>query len=145
MVVADTMKRMGLNVDQQTLDWATVAQRWLSREPVDKGGWSAVPVVYTGFDMSDPLSNVGIGYNCTGTAPWLYCDAAMTPLLQRFEAEPDLAARRRIVEEINRRALANVNFPLTGQFSSPAVWRSELRGVIDFGFPVLWNIRRAGN
>jgi peptide/nickel transport system substrate-binding protein len=35
-----------------------------------------------------------------------------------------------------------VNFPLTGPFSSHAVWRSRLQGVIDFGFPVLWNIRR---
>jgi peptide/nickel transport system substrate-binding protein len=41
--------------------------------------------------------------------------------------------------------LANVNFPLTGQFSSPAVWRRELQGVIDFGFPVLWNIRRTAS
>jgi peptide/nickel transport system substrate-binding protein len=143
MVVADRMKRMGLNVDQQTLDWATAAQRWLSKEPVEKGGWSAVPVVYTGFDLSDPLSNVGISYNCTGSAPWLYCDEELTPLLRQFEAESDLGKRKQIVAEINRRALANVNFPLTGQFSSPAVWRSNLQGVIDFGFPVLWNIRRA--
>jgi peptide/nickel transport system substrate-binding protein len=145
MVVADRMKRLGMNVDQQILDWATVAQRWLSREPVEKGGWSAVSVIYTGFDMSDPLSNIGIGYNCTGTTPWLYCDEAMTPLLQQFEAEADFDKRRAIVAEINRRALANVNFPLTGQFSSPAVWRRELQGVIDFGFPVLWNIRRTAS
>jgi peptide/nickel transport system substrate-binding protein len=143
MVVADRMKRAGFNVDVQTLDWATVAQRWLSREPVERGGWSAVPVVYTGFDLSDPLSNMGIGYNCTGTTPWLYCDEALTPLLQSFEAEADLDKRRAIMAEINRRVIANVNFPLTGQFSSPAVWRKELQGVIDFGFPVLWNVRRA--
>jgi len=142
MVVADRMKRAGFNVDVQTLDWATVAQRWLSREPVERGGWSAVPVVYTGFDLSDPLSNMGIGYNCTGTTPWLYCDEALTPLLQRFEAEADLDKRRAIMAEINQRVIANVNFPLTGQFSSPAVWRKELQGVIDFGFPVLWNVRR---
>jgi peptide/nickel transport system substrate-binding protein len=79
---------------------------------------------------------------CTGSAPWLYCDGALTPLLQQFKAEPDPATRKQIVAEVNRRALANVNFPLTGQFSSPAVWRSSLQGVIDFGFPVLWNIRR---
>lgn len=142
MVVADRMKRAGFNVDVQTLDWATVAQRWLSREPVERGGWSAVPVVYTGFDLSDPLNNVGIGYNCTGSTPWLYCDEALKPLLERFEAEADLAKRREIMAEINTRAIANVNFLLTGQFSSPAVWRKELQGVIDFGFPVLWNIRR---
>jgi peptide/nickel transport system substrate-binding protein len=110
---------------------------------VERGGWSAVPVIYTGFDMSDPLSNVGIGYNCTGTAPWLYCDESMTPLLRRFEAEADPERRRAIMADINRQALLNVNFPLTGQFSSPAAWRRELQGVVDFGFPVLWNIRRA--
>ncbi|ONG58674.1 ABC transporter substrate-binding protein [Pseudoroseomonas deserti] len=145
MVVVDRMKRLGLNVDQQLMDWAVVAQRWSSREPVERGGWSAVPVVYTGFDLADPLSNMGIGYNCTGGAPWNYCDEALTPLLQRFEAMPgsDLEGRRALSAEINRRALANVNFPLTGQFSAPAVWRSELQGVIDVGFPVLWNIRRA--
>lgn len=143
MVVADRVKRAGFNVEVQTLDWATVAQRWLSRAPVEQGGWSLVPVIYTGFDMSEPLSNPGISYNCTGSAPWLYCDEALKPLLERFEAESDLEKRRATVAEINRRALANVNFPLTGQFSSPAVWRAELEGVIDFGFPVLWNIRRA--
>ncbi|HWL79605.1 MAG TPA: ABC transporter substrate-binding protein [Roseomonas sp.] len=144
MVVVDRMRKLGLNVDQQVMDWATAAQRWLSREPVERGGWSAVPVVYTGFDMADPLTNLGISYNCTGAAPWLYCDEALKPLLQEFEAEPEtnVQRRRELAAEINRRALANVNFPLTGQFSSPAVWRSALQGVIDFGFPVLWNIRR---
>jgi peptide/nickel transport system substrate-binding protein len=92
--------------------------------------------------MSDPLSNLGIGYNCTGSAPWLYCGEALTPLQQQFEPHPDPARRKQIVADINRRGLANVNFLLTGQFSSPAVWRSSLQGVIDFGFPVLWNIRR---
>ena len=31
-----------------------------------------------------------------------------------------------------------------GQFRAPAAWRAELRGVIDFGFPVVWNIERGG-
>ncbi|MBI0433399.1 ABC transporter substrate-binding protein [Roseomonas sp. KE0001] len=145
MVVSDQMRRLGLNVDHQVMDWATAAQRWLSSEPVERGGWSAVPVVYTGFDMADPLVNVGISYNGTRAAPWLYDDAALTPLLREFEAEPEdnMERRRALAAEMNRRALINVNMPLTGQFSSPAVWRSELQGVIDFGFPVLWNIRRA--
>ncbi len=142
-VVADRLKRAGFNMDIQTSDWATIAQRWLRKDPVEQGGWSLVPVVYTGFDLSDPLANVGIGYNCTGAAPWLYCDPELTPLLQKFEAESDLGKRRQLEDAINARAIANVNFPITGQFSSPAVWRAELQGVIDFGFPVLWGIRRA--
>jgi peptide/nickel transport system substrate-binding protein len=44
---------------------------------------------------------------------------------------------------MNRRAPANMNYLLTGQFYSPAVWRGGLQGVIDFDLPVLWNIRQA--
>ena len=142
LVVIDRLKKAGFNVDIQTLDWATVAQRWLSKEPVERGGWSLTAVVYTGFDMANPLSNPGIGYNCTGAAPWLYCDEATTPLLKQYEAERDPAKRKEIAQQLQVRALANANFPLTGQFSSPAVWRAELKNVVDFGFPVLWNISR---
>jgi peptide/nickel transport system substrate-binding protein len=67
----------------------------------------------------------------------------MTPLLQAFEAEADPARRREIAAGIQTRAHAAATFPLSGQFSSPAAWRAELRGVVDFGFPVMWNIQRA--
>jgi len=50
--------------------------------------------------------------------------------------------RKAIAEEIQKFALDNATFPIAGQFQSPAVWRSELQGVIDFGFPVIWNIER---
>ena len=143
LVLIDRMRRAGFNLDVFTSDWSSIAQRWLSREPVERGGWSVVPVVYTGFDMSDPLANPGTGYNCTGNVPWSYCDAEMTPLLQAFEAEADPARRREIAAGIQTRAHAAATFPLSGQFSSPAAWRAELRGVVDFGFPVMWNIQRA--
>ena len=142
LLVADRLKRTGFNVDVQTTDWATIAQRWLRKDPVEQGGWSLVPTLYTGFDLADPLSNVGIGYNCTETAPWLYCDPQLTPLVQAFEAEADSDKRRQLADAMNARALGNVNFVLTGQYASPAVWRADLQGVIDFGFPVLWNIQR---
>lgn len=144
LVVMDRMRRAGFNLDVFTSDWSSIAQRWLSREPVERGGWSVVPVVYTGFDMSDPLSNPGTGYNCTGNVPWSYCDEDMKPLLEAFEAEADPARRREIAAGIQARAHAAATFPLSGQFQSPAAWRAELRNVVDFGFPVMWNIQRAG-
>lgn len=143
LVVIDQLKKAGFNVDIQTQDWATIAQRWLSNEAPNHGGWNLVSVIYTGFDMANPLSNPGIGYNCTGNAPWNYCDATLTPLLAEYEAEPDAGKRKTLAAKIQERALANANFPLTGQFASPAVWQSSLKGVVDFGFPVLWNISRA--
>ena len=67
MVVIDRLKRAGFNLDVKTRDWSSIAERWVAREPIDHGGWNLVPVIYTGFDMLDPLSNVGIGYNLAPT------------------------------------------------------------------------------
>lgn len=143
LVLIDRMRRAGFNVDVQASDWSSIAQRWVQRAPLASGGWSVVPVVYTGFDMSSPLSNLGTGFNCTGNQPWGYCVEAMTPLLQAFEAESDPARRLAIASDIQRLAHENVTFPIAGQFQAPGGWRAELRGVIDFGFPVMWNIERA--
>ena len=144
LVLIDRMKRGGFNVDVQGADWSSIAQRWVQRNPLDRGGWSVVPVVYTGFDMADPLANLGMGYNCTGNQPYGYCEAAMTPLIEQFEAESDPTRRREIAAQLNRVATEQATFPIAGQFRAPAAWRAELRGVIDFGFPVVWNIERGG-
>ena len=138
------MKQAGFNLDVQGLEWSAIAQRWVQKNPLDQGGWSVIPVVYTGFDMSDPLSNLGVGFNCTGNQPWGYCVDPMKPVIEQFEAESDPAKRRALAEQLQKFALENATFPIAGQFQSPAVWRSELAGVIDFGFPVMWNIERKG-
>lgn len=143
LVIIDRLKRAGFNLDVQAADWSSIAARWVGREPIERGGWNLVPVVYTGFDLADPLSNVGIGYNCSGNQPWGYCVEAMKPVLDAYVAESDPAKRKALAAELQRLAIENVTFPITGQFRSPAVWRAELKGVIDFGFPVLWNIERA--
>ncbi len=141
-VMADQLKRAGFNLDVQTQDWSSIAQRWVGNAPLDAGGWSVVPVVYPGFDMANPLGNPGAGYNCTGNAPYSYCSAALTPLLAQFEAELDPAKRQTIAASIQQAAFEDGTFLMAGQFSSPAVWRRELSGVIDFGLPIMWNIER---
>lgn len=141
-VMADQLKRVGFNLDIQTQDWSSIAQRWIGKAPLDAGGWSLVPVVYPGFDMANPLGNPGAGYNCTGNPPYTYCSASLTPLLAQFEAESDPAKRRAIAASIQQAAFEDGTFLMAGQFSSPAAWRKELSGVIDFGLPILWNIER---
>ena len=144
LVVMDLMKQAGFNLDVQTADWSSIAARWNQNEPVGKGGWNLVPVVYTGFDLSDPLGNPGIGFNCTENKTWGYCAPALTPLIGQFEAESDKTKRMAIAGEMQKIAYENVDFPITGQFSAPAVWRSSLKGVVDFGFPIMWNMERGG-
>ncbi|NKE43619.1 ABC transporter substrate-binding protein [Roseomonas frigidaquae] len=142
LVMIDRLKRAGFNLDVQASDWASIAQRWVQRQPLDQGGWNIVPVVYTGFDLANPLSNMGVGFNCTDNQPWGYCVDEMSPVLAQFEAESDPAKRREYAAQLQKISFENATFPIAGQFRSPAVWRAELKGVIDFGFPVIWNIEK---
>jgi peptide/nickel transport system substrate-binding protein len=58
------------------------------------------------------------------------------------EAKPD--DRQAIADKLQDRFHQNVNLILGGQFAGPPAYRSELKGVMPFSFPLLWNIERVG-
>ena len=142
LIVADQMRRAGFNVDFRTSDFATVAQRRLSQAPVEKGGWSVVPIVWNGIDMVNPLSDPAVSYNCSDSNPGWYCDPKMTELLHRYSETFDPAQQNELAAQIQAEFHSNVNYVLAGQFSAPMAYRSNLHGVVPFGFPVFWNVER---
>jgi peptide/nickel transport system substrate-binding protein len=143
-VAIEHMRQAGLNIDVRTSDWSTVAQLRTRRTPTSEGGWSVVPLVWTGFDMENPMTNPILVYNCANVYPGWWCDERQVPLLKQFAEEMDPAKRREIASELQRLALDHVSGVAMGQFASPAAYRSDLEGVLEVGFPVLWNIRRKG-
>ncbi|WP_165943215.1 ABC transporter substrate-binding protein [Roseicella aquatilis] len=142
LVVADQMRRAGFNVDLRSSDYATVAQRRLSRAPVEQGGWSVAPIVLNGIDAVNPLSNPLVAYNCSEVWPGWYCDPPTSRLLAEFSEAATPATRRALADRLQAAVHENVNFVLAGQFAGPPAWRSNLRGVVPFSFPVFWNIER---
>jgi len=142
LIAADQMRQAGFNVDVRTSDYATVAERRRSKAPVAGGGWSVVPVIWNGIDLINPLADPTVSYNCSESNPGWYCDAAMTDLLRDYSATHDIARQKELADRIQAEFHSNVNVVLAGQFSAPRAYRSDLRGVIPFGFPVFWNIER---
>ncbi len=142
LVAVDQMRRVGFNINLVSTDWSTVAQRRNSRNPVGQGGWNVVPLVWTGFDMIEPMVNPALVNNCGNVYPGWWCDERQVPLLLAYSEESDPARRRALAAQLQELAHEHVNVILLGQFAAPAVHRADLRGVIDAGFPVLWNIRR---
>ena len=143
-VAIEQLRRAGFNLDVRSTDWSTVAQLRTRREPVAQGGWSITPIVWTGFDMQNPMANPVLVYNCANVYPGWWCDQGQVPLLQQFAAESDPAKQREIAAQLQARAIENVSIVTLAQFASPAAYRSNLRGVLEVGFPVLWNIERTG-
>jgi peptide/nickel transport system substrate-binding protein len=144
MVVADVMRRMGMNVDYVATDWGTVVQRRNSREPPGRGGWSAFTSVLSGFDVLDPAALALLRGN--GENAWIGWPTS--PELERlreawFDA-PSLDAQRDIGRRIQEVALTDaVPYIPLGQFFQPAAYRRTLTGLLK-GPPVPWGVRRIG-
>jgi peptide/nickel transport system substrate-binding protein len=59
-------------------------------------------------------------------------------LLIREQYDP--AQRKQLEAQIQAAFHGKVNLVLAGQFSAPIAYRSDLKGMVPFGFPVLWSI-----
>ena len=141
-VVADTMGRVGLNVDYVATDWGSVVTRRAKKDPVAAGGWSAFCTAFAGTDHLNPAGHLALRTN--GEQAWFGwpTDAKIEQLRDDWFAAPDLAAQQRICADIQREAFVDVPYIPMGQYLQPTAYRSDLAGVLQ-GFALFWNVRRA--
>ena len=140
-VFADTLRRIGMNVDLVSTDWATMLQRRNNRGPADKGGWSGFITSWTGSDWLNPATHLSLrGNGDVGYPGW-----SVSPRLEALRAAwfdaPDLPARQGICRDMQAVALEEVPFYPLGQFAQVTAHRG-ITGVLK-GFPTFWNVRPA--
>src|SRR5271165_1284569 len=68
-ISADLLKRLGMNVDYQAMDWATLVQRRAKTDPVEQGGWSLFHTSWNGLDMLTPAGHIFLRGNGRNAAP----------------------------------------------------------------------------
>ncbi|HEX3575132.1 MAG TPA: ABC transporter substrate-binding protein [Rhodopila sp.] len=140
-VAADLFKRLGFNQDLALSDWGTVIQRRSSKEPVDKGGWSALCTSFSSFDFADPAVHPLLRGN--GAGGWF--GWPVTPELESLRSQwfdaPDEAARKAICRDIQHVALDQVAYIPLGSYSSFTATRADLTDRVN-GFALFWNLRR---
>ena len=142
LVVIDQIRRVGFNLDVVAADYSSLAQRRLKKEPLDQGGWNLMPVVWSGYDMINPLSHYATSYSCGGSYPGWNCDPEMPALVAQFEVETGATKRQALADQMQGRVLDQAPQMFLGQFSPPTAFRSNLHGVIANGLHVFWNARR---
>jgi peptide/nickel transport system substrate-binding protein len=140
-VGADMLKRAGINVDVQEMDWGSVIQRRSSKAPIDKGGWSVFFTSFFGLDEFTPATHLGLRGN--GEAGWF--GWAQSPGLealrdQWFQA-PDLAAQKAIAVKIQEQAFIDVPYLPLGEYFQPTAARKYLSGILK-GLPLFWNVKK---
>lgn len=144
LVSADLLRQVGITVDVQAMDWATLIQRRLSRNPASQGGWGLFVSAPTGLDGMDPSGHNAMRSACERTAlPGWPCDAEMERLRNAFIAASNDSQRAESAEAYHRRATETVPYVPLGQFSLVRGYSARLQGILDAPVPVYWNISKA--
>ncbi len=140
-VGADLLRRLGMHVDQQSMDWASLVGRRTKAEPVGQGGWSVYCTSWSGRDQLDPVGHVFLRGNGRAAGPGWPSSPALEALRQDWLRAPDLATQRAVAARIQVQAFADVPYVPLGQYFLPTAFRSDLSGVLQ-GPPIFWNVRR---
>jgi peptide/nickel transport system substrate-binding protein len=142
-VVADTLKRMGMNVDAQAMDWATVLQRRTNRNPVEQGGWNMFFTWWEGADVLDPV--VQFAMSGAGDKAWVgwSSDEQTETLRTQFAEAGSIDEKKKLVDAIQKRQFEAGNFQAyLGQFFVATGFRDNVSGILNAP-PFFWNIKKA--
>lgn len=143
LVVADSLRKAGVNVDDQAMDWGTVLQRRASREPLDKGGWSLFVSVTPVPEYRNPL--LGSLLRANGRDAWIGW-----PDIPKIEAAynawldtGDEAEQTRLEREIHLTAFDQVPFIPLGRYMPRAAWSKNITAPLQGPAPVFWNVGKS--
>jgi len=141
-VTHDLLVKIGMNVEMVATDWGTVVQRRVSREPVEKGGWSIMHTWAPSTIRFTPVEHSQIrGLGPTAWFGW-YKDEQIEVLTRRFVEAASAEERDATVLEIHKRAFEMVPCIPLGTFQIRTAYRANLTGAIEATGPYFWNIRR---
>jgi peptide/nickel transport system substrate-binding protein len=143
-VMIQAMREAGLNLDVQAMDWGSVVQRRARREPPAQGGWNIFVTTSSGISGTNPIIHTWLGAACDrGLAGWP-CDEEIERLRNRWGFAQTDAERLSIATELQTRAIENVVYVPTGQWTQPLAFRSDrLSGIVPVTpHTVFWNIAK---
>jgi peptide/nickel transport system substrate-binding protein len=141
-VTAETMRKLGMTVDYVGTDWGTVNQRFLSRQPVERGGWSTYCTFNAGGDLANPISYNALRATGATALPGWPDIPQIEALRARWLDAATVAEQQAICRDIQRVAMQEAIFTVLGQFLQPTAYRSNLSGMLR-GIPVFTNLRKA--
>jgi peptide/nickel transport system substrate-binding protein len=142
LVVTDLMKKLGLTVELQAMDWGSLVTRRASMEPIDKGGWNIFATGWVGADLLDPAVNPTLRTNGKkGHFGWP-SDDKIEALRNEWLKAATLDQRKKLAAAIQERAFEVVPYIPTGQWKPVTAYHKNLKGIIQAPPYLMWNVEK---
>lgn len=144
LVAIQTMKKIGLNVEAQSMDWATIVSRRVKKDSPNNGGWSAYATFAVASSVDSPLSNFMLGASCGNSMPGWPCDEQLDALRTAWIGATDPAKRKEALDKFQRRAFEVVPYVPLGQYSGVFAVRKTVKNhdALRYDVPTLWRLSK---
>lgn len=137
-VTAQALRSIGMNVEIQSMDWATLLSRRSKKDGVEQGGWSIFQSNMSSLDLTSPVGNPNLDGRAGSTYPGWTHDDAMDALRTRFAAARTEAERRDIANAIQRRNYEQVMYVPLGGYSKFKGYDAKFADLVDAPIPLFW-------
>ncbi len=142
LVLVEAMRKAGVNVDLQTVDWATVTSRRTVKGP-GPNGWHILLTTGGQVSSANPAFSILLPARCEKSFPGWPCDDRYEELRSAWLKETDPVKARALAVDLQQRAMEITLAIPYGQYLLPAVWRDTLEGVVSMPeHVVFWNMRK---
>jgi peptide/nickel transport system substrate-binding protein len=140
LMAVQTLRSIGMNVDAQSMDWASIGARRAKRDAPEAGGWNVYVTVAGEFDVNSPITNAYLSPSCGNSLPGWPCDKKLDELRNAWIRETVPAKRKELLDAFQARAYEAVPYVNLGQYSPAFAARSSLKGVDKMwaGMPTVW-------
>jgi peptide/nickel transport system substrate-binding protein len=142
-VTADILRRVGLNLEIATTDWASSIQRRFKTGLPSEGGWSIFQTSWAGTDHINPAGHVFLRGNGKDAAPGWPDSPRIEALRTEWLHATTQDAQKSLAEQLQLQAFQDVPYIPLGQTITTTAHRANLQGLLD-GLPLFWNVRRVG-
>lgn len=140
LMAAQAMRSLGMNVDMQNMDWASIGARRAKRDAPAAGGWNIYVTVAGQFDANSPINNAYLGVACGSSMPGWPCDKPLDELRTAWIKETQPAKRKQLLDAFQARAYEAIPYVNAGQYSAAYAARASLKGLDKLwaGMPIVW-------
>ena len=143
LVFAEALKKAGVNVQLDTMDWGTLVTRRTKKDPAGQGGWSIFFTSNGGLEASNPAFNISTSAGCD-KAWWGWpCDPKLEELRSQWALATTLEARKKVAQQIQVLATEDVIYIPWGVWKSPSAMRVSLKNLLKVPDSIVfWNVEK---
>ena len=140
LMTLQTLRSIGINVDAQNMDWASIGARRAKRDAPDSGGWNVYVTVAGQFDVDSPITNAYLSPACGNSLPGWPCDKQLDELRTAWVKETAPGKRKERLDAFQQRAYEVFPYINLGQYSAAIAARSNLKNIDRMwaGMPTYW-------